>query len=252
MDKTKIVIVLALSLLIVVFLAADVAAGSNGIPLNWVFSPNSQQTTGGPGDPHVPESVYWTNSNVEIGIPTDEKLGSGTLGIYTQVSGIYGVGALLPTDEYSSFTIELDWVFKTWDSYNVNQYDGHTGYWDSWSATITEGNYYWNENLTDPINTDGDIVHTFVLEGGTSYDDGQEEAYVNPGQPFTDSFGWVVPGPGDYYLNLVLDTLTLADHNGNFPSHGEWSHVTVTPVPAAVILGVLGLGIASLKLRKYA
>jgi hypothetical protein len=245
MYKTKIVVVLAMTLLIVAFLTANAAAGSNGLPLTWVFSPDSDTV-----NTDQPESVYWTNSNVEIGIPTDEDAG-GPLGIYTQVSGIYGVGALLPTDEHDAFTIELDWVFKTWDSYNPNV-DAHTGYWDSWSATITEGGYYWQESLTDPIDTDVDIVHIFVLEGGTSYDDGQEETYVNPGAPFTDSFGWVVPGPGDYYLNLVLDTLTAADHNGFYPSHGEWSHVTVTPAPAAVILGILGLGVAGLKLRKYA
>jgi hypothetical protein len=248
MVKTKIVVVLAMSLLIVAFLTADAAAGSNGIPLNWVFSPDSDTV-----NTNTSESVYWTNSNVEIGIPTNEA--------DTQVMGIYGVGALLPTNQYSSFIIEIDWFFKTWDSYNApgtqgSQPNGNpivgTGYFDSWTATITEGGYYWQESLTDPINTDVDIVHIFVLEGGTSYNDGFEEQYVNPSTPGLDAFGWVVPGAGDYYLNLVLDTKTTPANNGFYPSHGEWSHVTVTPVPAAVILGILGLGVAGIKLRKYA
>lgn len=248
MVKTKIVVVLAMSLLIVAFLTADAAADSVGIPLTWVFSPDSDTVS-----TTTPESVYWTNSNVEIGIPTNEA--------DIQNMGIYGVGALLPTDEYSSFTIEIDWYFKTWDSYNApgtpgNQPNGNpivgTGYFDSWTATITKGDYYWQQALWDPITAPADVEHIFVLEGGTSYADGFEEQYVNPSTPGLDSFGWVVPSPGDYYLNLVLDTKTSLANNGFYPSHGEWSHVTVTPVPAAVILGILGLGVAGIKLRKYA
>ena len=247
MVKTKIVVVLAMSLLIVAFLTADAAADSVGIPLNWVISGDTTSS------PKTPQSVWWTNSNVEIGIPTHEDSDfAGPGDIFTQTAGIYGVGALLPTNDYSSFTIEIDWFFKTWDSYNPSV-DAHTGYWDSWSATITKGGYYWQQALTDPITGSANIEHIFVLEGGISYDDNFEEQYFNPSSPGLDSFSWAPPTTDDdYYLNLVLDTLTDPEHNGNYPSHGEWSHVTVTPVPAAVILGILGLGVAGLKLRKYA
>ena len=43
----------------------------------------------------------------------------------------------------------------------------------------------------------------------------------------------------------------MTDLNGN-PSNLDAFHISVVPLPAAVILGVLGLGVAGIKLRKYA
>ena len=244
MVKTKIVVVLAMSLLIVAFLTADATATSNGIPLNWVISPDSNVLV-----KNTPESVWWTNSNVEIGTPTNE--------VDNQNMGIYGVSALLPTNIYSGFLIEFDWSLKTWDSYNApgtqgNQPNGNpivgTGYYDSWSATITQGGPYWTMALLDPITAPPDVQHVFLLQGGTSYADGLEETYGSS----WDTYTWGVPGAGTYYLNLVLDTKTSPANNGFYPSFGEWSHITVTPVPGAVLLGILGLSVAGIKLRKYA
>ncbi len=44
------------------------------------------------------------------------------------------------------------------------------------------------------------------------------------------------------------------DHDALFPSFGEFSNVSVSlvPVPGAVLLGILGIGVAGLKLRKFA
>lgn len=39
---------------------------------------------------------------------------------------------------------------------------------------------------------------------------------------------------------------------GQQPSNPDFFHVSVVPVPAAVLLGILGLGVAGLKLRKHA
>jgi len=38
----------------------------------------------------------------------------------------------------------------------------------------------------------------------------------------------------------------------DYPSYSDDFHVSLVPVPAAVILGMLGLGAAGWKLRKFA
>jgi hypothetical protein len=40
--------------------------------------------------------------------------------------------------------------------------------------------------------------------------------------------------------------------SGSYPSDPDTFHISLVPVPAAVILGILGMGVAGLKLRKYA
>ena len=220
---------------VVLFVASSANAG---LTLPWVYSPDSTQTPG------TPESVYWLGDNVEIGTPTNE-------GGY-QTAGIYGVGAALPK-AYNDvgFHISFDWHFKTWDSYNAlgttgTQPNGQplvgTGYWDSFSATITKGDYYWNKPLTDPIATDPDIETIIVSEAGKSYGDGFLEQYAGPWT----TFAYTPPTVDDqYYLNLGIDTLTDPQHNGNYPSWGEFSEVDVQPIPApgAILLGSIGVGL---------
>jgi hypothetical protein len=61
-------------------------------------------------------------------------------------------------------------------------------------------------------------------------------------------------------LGSAVDFSTLTDIGiairGDFstgsPSNPDIFHVSVVPVPAAVLLGILGLGVAGLKLRKHA
>jgi len=114
-----------------------------------------------------------------------------------------------------------------------------TGYWDSLSVTITRGDYYWNKPLTDPITTDPDIESIFVLEAGTSYKDGFLEQYAGPWT----TFAYKPPTISDqYYLNLVLDTLTPPEHNGNYPSWGEFDNVSVQPIPAPGAFLLCGIG----------
>lgn len=214
-----------------VFLTANATAD---LSLNWINSPNSNT-----GD--ATTAVSWVGNNLTIGTPTAEVIDQ-------QPMGIYGVGAALPMQYNSTgFGINLDWIFNTWDSYNA-PVDNHTGYWDSWSATITKGDYYWNKTLSDPITTDLNIEEIILLEGGTSYLDGNLETYVGSG-----TFFYAPSAVGEqYYLNLVLDTATSPDSTVGMPSWGEFNNVTVTPVPGAFLLGILGLGAAGLKLRKYA
>lgn len=62
-------------------------------------------------------------------------------------------------------------------------------------------------------------------------------------------------------LGSAVDFSTLTDIGiavrgsfvpGSQPSNPDIFHVSVVPVPAAVLLGILGLGVAGLKLRKHA
>lgn len=233
----KLVVVLTMSMVVVAFFTADTTASP---VLDWVFSPDSTQTPG------TPESVYWVNGNVEIGTPINEAA--------QQAVGIYGVGAALPMAyNDAGFYISFDWLFNTWDSYNAPGTAGTqpnglpvmgTGWWDSFSATITKGDYYWNLPLMDPITTDPGIETIFVLEAGTSFGDGFLETYSGPWT----TIKYVPPTIGDqYYLNLVIDTGTFPDHNGNYPSWGEFSEVTVQaiPAPGAILLGSIGVGFVS-------
>jgi hypothetical protein len=232
----RIIILSTVVLALCVLLTADAAAQ---IPLTWVNSPNSNQAL----EPTT--QVSWVGGDLTIGTATLEG-GS-------QPEGIYGAGAALPTGSGLTFEINFNWVFNTWDSYNAlgtpnPPYNGGTGYWDSFSATITQGDYYWNQPLTDPITTDPDIESVVLLEAGTSYGDGSLETYSGP----LTTFLWTAPDNDQYYLNLVIDTLTLPEHNGAYPSWGTFGDVSVVPVPGAVLLGILGLGAAGIKLRKHA
>ena len=229
--------IITLSVVAVAVCVCLTASATADIPLIWVNSPNSN--TGGPTT-----AVSWVGGDLIIGTPTEEN--------GYQPEGIYGAGAALPTG-YSEFLIRFDWEFNTWDSYNAPgtpnpPYNGGTGWYDSFSATITKGDYYWNQSLADPI--DGDVEQILLLEGGTSYGEGFLETYSGPWSTFV----FTPPDDDQYYLNLVIDTSTGPEPKFDvlYPSWGEFSDVSVVPVPGAVLLGMLGLSVAGIKLRKFA
>lgn len=53
-------------------------------------------------------------------------------------------------------------------------------------------------------------------------------------------------------IGFVAGGSHIQSIDSDYPSLGDSFHLSVVPVPAAVILGVLGLGVAGLKLRKFA
>ena len=87
--------------------------------------------------------------------------------------------------------------------------------------------------------------------------------YVDTTGGYYESASWTPLG-ADVHVLLTLefgadvDFGTLEDigfivgFEGQALNHEDTSHTSVVPVPAAVILGMLGLGVAGIKLRKYA
>ena len=89
----------------------------------------------------------------------------------------------------------------------------------------------------------------------------QYKLYVQSNKSYLESFIWTPIG-ADSVDYLTLD-LTGFDFGTSLVDIGfivklptgtldDTFHTSVVPVPAAVILGILGLGVAGIKLRKYA
>ncbi len=81
---------------------------------------------------------------------------------------------------------------------------------------------------------------------------------LKPGKDFDDVIAAINVGfrPDLYYDSTTetwtADKLRIGIHVQAIGTTGESDSFIITPVPGAVLLGMLGLGIAGLKLRKYA
>lgn len=51
---------------------------------------------------------------------------------------------------------------------------------------------------------------------------------------------------------LGFRVLAEINKGTGYPTQGDSFHISMTPIPTAVILGILGLGVVGIKLRKYA
>lgn len=142
----------------------------------------------------------------------------------TQGVSVHGASALLPQSEKYQVAFEFD--LHTWDSYNAPgtlnpPYYGGTGYWDSFSISISP-DPYWTLSLADPV-TEVGLPGLGFLWGGTSYGDGFIES--NSGIQTIEMVG--NPNTSNY-LNVVLDTATLPYSNHVYPS---WGCIGVKVVP---------------------
>jgi hypothetical protein len=140
-----------------------------------------------------------------------------------QMSSRHGVSAALPPS--SSYTMTFTCDLKTWDSYNQNNGNGSTGYWDSFSVSITSSRY-WLLSLSDPI------TFASYLFGGGSYGDHilKQSGAITKTMMAPANSGAVT------YVNIMLDTATFPEADTNFPS---WGTCTMKKVIPSSALGII-------------
>ena len=126
---------------------------------------------------------------------------------------------------------------------------------------------FWNDNQSDWL------VNLYMNTGFTDAQYNQTNYYYQnswttlaPGQSATltldfsnaETWGGVYSGGYSAVANLTQVTNIGFNVGGNMggggsnPSVTDTAHISVVPVPAALILGILGLSAAGIKLRKYA
>lgn len=173
--------------------------------------------------------IWEMNPGTEVSV-TDDTITLGVSGAAEgdyQPEAVHGATIELPPAE--QIYVEFNYDLYTWDSYNEvgtpnPPWWGGTGYWDAFSISVSQDKY-WNLSLSDPL--DGDPLDVGFLWGGASYGDGFLESTSGSG-----SATMAASTASTNYLNVVLDTLTEPEHNGNYPS---WGTIEITKLE---ILGV--------------
>jgi len=127
----------------------------------------------------------------------------------------------------ASYTIKFQYSLTTWDSYDADgtpnpPFNGGTGFWDSFSVSISN-QPYWHLSLTDPITTT-ELPGLGLLWGGTSYGGN------NPPQQNSGTTTITIKGDpkGSNYLNVGLDTATEPEADTNYPSWGTFTIISIT------------------------
>ena len=159
----------------------------------------------------------------------------------------------------------------------LSVYDGYDPMYGSMSGEVGFTAQLWDtdQDLPDPIaiakiyfaedipaspydgitsyfeNDDDDIwsVQMYYVIGTTEYNSGDFVPLAGGASTYLTILGEVETDDIDEYGFRVMGLMTGQDGN---PSQGDAFHVSVVPVPGAILLGLLGLGAAGIKLRKFA
>ncbi|WP_428939157.1 hypothetical protein [Fontivita pretiosa] len=137
----------------------------------------------------------------------------------SQDIGVHGASLRLFSPEPDGYTVEFSHALYTWDSYVEAPGQEGTGYWDSFSVSVTDRRYP-DLELTDPVN------FPFVW-GGSNYSDGNLEH--TSGTNITLTFAGTLGG--ENFLNFVLDTKTPDGADGAYPSWGTYEFDYELPKP---------------------
>lgn len=196
------------------------------ISLTWITSPDGNVSG-------TPETTLNVGNKPSGGVWLTDDI---------QLPQISGVSALLPTG-YSGFAVHLDSTnLNSFDSY-VPEVEGTQGFWDVFLVALTEGDYYWNKSITDPVYTDPDVIfhspNPFWWGGTTEY--GLETLIGS-----NDTGTFITDPTKTYYLNILLDTKNLPEVDDRVPSWGSMSGISVDVVPEPASLALLGLGLLGL------
>ena len=104
----------------------------------------------------------------------------------------------------------------------------------------------------------------YVMAGGTEYVTPYVEVVAGARQIMLLDFASAVPLGGTVPVDITAALASVTDiglyirgnflSNGIYPSSGDAYHMSISwvPLPAAAVLAMLGLGVAGLKLRKFA
>jgi len=100
-------------------------------------------------------------------------------------------------------------------------------------------------------------VQLHMKAGGTEYVTGYTD--VSPFTSTTLTLNFATATPGGITAAALGDVDDIGFYirgylsgTAGYPSDPDNYHISVVPLPAAVILGILGLGVVGIKLRKYA
>jgi hypothetical protein len=160
----------------------------------------------------VVPSYTWTNVGESSVAGNTVSMGVANRGEgETQPTSFHGAWAALPATRRYDVIFHRD--LSTWDSYNAGP-GGGTGYWDSFSVSVTSVPYPQLNVLQDPLQ------FPFVY-GGNSWTDGVLE-HSTGYSSFSAAFN--VAGPK--YLNVVLDTQTNPTADEAYPSWGTIKVIT--------------------------
>lgn len=160
--------------------------------------------------PESPEVTTGVNS-VTMGIANRRESDK-------QPISIHGASGMLPAA--TKYTVTLDYDFYTWDSYNASG-DVGTGYYDSFSVSLTTKPYYELER-SDPVGQNQLVGALGHIWGGDKYGDGVLERSTG-----TKTLEFRGDPSRVNFLNVVLDTATQPASDNLHPSWGRIRNIVV-------------------------